>query len=309
MIWAVVLVLLSVVIAAPFVAEARRPRMDRALQSTAPGEFANLSRGLTHYRWQGPPDGPVAVCVHGLTTPSFVWAPIADGLVDMGFRVLVYDLYGRGYSARPKGAQDADFFVTQLTELLENQNVEKDITLLGYSMGGAIAPAFAARYPEKISRLVLLAPAGMGHDLGPVARLVTNHKWLGTWLMMAWYGRSYRQALEAERDQQTSIPGIVDLQMAELDYRGFRPAVLASMRDMLDDELEEDHRKIHQAGLPLLAIWGRDDEVIPISGLDRLADWNPNAVQEVIEGADHALAYTHNDQVLDAMRKATGIQD
>ncbi|WP_299847370.1 alpha/beta fold hydrolase [uncultured Roseovarius sp.] len=308
MIWGL-LAILAVIIATPFVAEARRPRMDRATRANAPGEFANLSRGITHYHWIGPSDGPVAVCVHGLTTPSFVWEPIANGLADQGFRVLLYDLYGRGFSDRPKGPQDADFFVTQLHDLLQDQRVDGGITLLGYSMGGAIVPAFAARHPEMLRQLVLLAPAGMGHDLGPIARLVTNHNWLGTWLMMAFYGRSYRQALDAERDLPTAIDGIVDLQMAELDYRGFRPAVLSSMREMLDMELKAEHRKIGKTGPPVLVIWGREDEVIPISGLDKLAEWNPAAQQEVIDDAGHALAYTHNDQVLEAMRSVTDKRD
>ena len=301
MIW-VLLILLVVIAAAPFAAEARRPRMNQPTRKSAPGEFVNLSRGVTHYRWLGPSRGPVAVCVHGLTTPSYVWGPVAEGLARMGFRVLLYDLYGRGYSDRPGGPQDAAFFIVQLEELLESQGVKGDITLLGYSMGGAIATAFAAHAPDRLRRLVLLAPAGLGHDLGPVARLVTNHDWLGRWLMLAWYGRSYRMALAAERGQPSAIDNIVDLQEAELDYRGFRGAVRASMRDMLDREQEEEHRDITREGVPVLAIWGREDEVIPITGLGKLAEWNRVARQEVIEGAGHALAYTHSDDVLYAMR-------
>lgn len=301
MIWALA-TLIAGAAAAPFVVEARRPRMDHPTRETAPGGFTHLSRGITHYRWLGPARGPVAVCVHGLTTPSYVWEPIAQGLTRMGFRVLLYDLYGRGYSDRPKGAQDAAFFIQQLEELLEDQSVKGDITLLGYSMGGAIATAFAAHAPDRLRRLVLLAPAGLGHDLGPVARLVTNHDWLGKWLMMAWYGRSYRQALEAERDLPSAVENITDLQGAELDYRGFRGAVMSSMRNMLEGELEQEHRHIMGAGVPVLAIWGRDDEVIPITGLGKLAEWNRIARQEVIEEAGHALAYTHSDAVLYAMR-------
>lgn len=301
MIW-IVPGILALLIAAPFLAELRRPKMNQAARVSAPGDFASLSRGLTHYRWLGPEDGPIAVCVHGLTTPSFVWTPIAEGLAQRGFRVLTYDLYGRGYSDRPRGTQDADFFVTQLEELLQNQKTCGKITLLGYSMGGAITAAFTARFPDRVRQLVLLAPLGMGHDLGPIARLVIDHNWLGTWLMMALYGKSYRQALESERGQPSAVDGIVDLQMAELDFRGFRPAVLSSTRNIVDEDMEENHRAICAAGVPVQAIWGREDEVIPIAGLDRLAEWNPDARQDVIDAAAHALAYTHSDQVLDALR-------
>ena len=53
-----------------------------------------------------------------------------------------------------------------------------------------------------------------------------------------------------------------------------------------------------QSGLPVLAIWGREDEVIPISGMGKLAEWNRRAEHEVIEGAGHALAYSHSDEVV-----------
>ncbi|MEO3413186.1 alpha/beta hydrolase [Roseovarius sp. CAU 1744] len=297
------LALVAAAIAAPYLAERGRPRMGDHLRQQAPGQFVTLSRGVTHYQWRGPDDAPVAVCVHGLTTPSFVWGPIAEGLVAMGFRVLTYDLYGRGYSDRPRGDQDAAFFVAQLEELLENQQVDGEFTLMGYSMGGAISAAYAAKHPGRLHQLVLLAPAGLGHDLGPIARLVANRKWLGGWLMMAWYGRSYAQALEAERDLRSAIPGIVDRQKSELGYRGFRGAVLASMRGILDTEQEADHRQIAAAGTPVLAIWGRDDEVIPIAGKQKLTGWNPDAVNGVVEDAGHALAYTHPGEVIALLRK------
>ena len=300
MIWAIVL-FLGVIAAAPFVVEALRPRMGSEARKSAPGEFVQLSRGLTHYQWRGPSRGPVAVCVHGLTTPSYVWGPIADGLARMGFRVLTYDLYGRGFSDRPRGPQDAAFFITQLEELLESQEVDEDFTLLGYSMGGSIVTAFAAHAPHRVRKLVLLAPGGLGHDLGPVARLVTGYGWLSTWLMHATYGRSHRAHTETERHLPSAVEGIVDLQQAELQWRGFLRSVQSSMRDMLHGDLIEEHQDIAAAGVPVLAIWGREDDVIPITGLGKLAKWNREARQEVIEGAGHGLAYTHPQEVLEAM--------
>jgi pimeloyl-ACP methyl ester carboxylesterase len=132
MIWLGLLALaLGLLAAAPFLREMSKSEMDDTARRHAPGAFATLSRGVTHYRWMGAARGPVAVCVHGLTTPSFVWYGIAQGLGAIGFRVLIYDLYGRGYSDRPDGPQDSAFFVTQLEDLLEDQGVDGDITLLG----------------------------------------------------------------------------------------------------------------------------------------------------------------------------------
>jgi len=242
--------------------------------------------------------GPVAVCVHGLTTPSMVWDAVAKGLALMGFRVLVYDLYGRGYSDRAPGLQDQDFFIRQLEDLLNDQGITEDVTLLGYSMGGAIVTAFAARHPERARRLILLAPAGMGHDLGKMARFTRDTPILGDWLMLLRYPAAHMQGTEAERALPSEVEGIIDYQQAELSKRGFIPAVLSSLRGILPRPLEEAHRQISREGIPVLAIWGREDKVIPIRAMGQLAQWNRTARHEVIEGAGHGLTYTHASAVL-----------
>ncbi len=294
----IALAILVIFALAPFLREAARPRMSRRARKDAPGDFAELSQGVTHYRWLGAREGPVAVCVHGLTTPCFVWNPIAEGLGQMGFRVLVYDLYGRGYSDRPRGVQDCAFFVRQLSDLLADQKISGDITLLGYSMGATIAPTFAAQRRDMLRQMVLLAPAGLGHDLGPASRLLAQTGLFGSWAMLSVYGRSMRRALDAERGQKASVPGIVDMQIAQLRHRGFMPAVLSSLRGALDTDMEDAHRTVADGNLPVLAIWGSEDEVIPIAGRETLADWNPAAQQEVVAGADHSLPYTHDGEVI-----------
>lgn len=302
MIWLGLIALAGLLIAAPFLREAMKPAMTDKARKTAPGEFVTLSRGITHYRWLGATRGPVAVCVHGLTTPSFVWQGIAAGLGTLGYRVLVYDLYGRGYSDRPNGPQDSAFFITQLEELLEDQGVTGDFTLLGYSMGGAIATAFAALHPERLRALVLIAPAGLGHDLGRLAERVARGGLLAQWLMLAGFPRSFRKGCEAERHLPSSVPDIVDLQQAQLRYRGFVPAVARSISGMVSEDLTEEHADIAETRLPVLAIWGREDTVIPLRSMARLAEVNRTARQEVIAGAGHGLTYTHSDAVLQAIR-------
>ena len=301
MIWVGAVSVLALLIAFPYLREALRPPMDDAARQDAPGAFLQLSQGVTHYRWIGPTRGPVAVCVHGLTTPSAVWEAVARGLADQGFRVLVYDLYGRGYSDRPRGAQDQAFFLRQLDDLLAAQEIGGDITLLGYSMGGAIVTAFAAREPERVRRVILLAPAGMGHDPGRLARLIRDLPGLGDWLMLLRFPALHRKSTEAERALPFGVEGIIDYQQAELGRRGFVPAVLSSLRGILSQRLEEAHRRISREDIPVLAIWGREDVVIPITAMGVLAQWNRIARHEVIAGAGHGLTYTHASAVVAAI--------
>ena len=292
------IVILLGVIAVPVVIEITRKRMNDSARKTATGQFATLSQGVTHFEWFGPQRGAIIVCVHGLTTPSFVWRGLTRGLAIMGYRVLTYDLFGRGYSDKAKGAQSSDFFLQQLNDLLEHQGVVRDFTVIGYSMGGAIATLFAAQNPSRLRQLVLIAPAGMGTVASPIVNFIAKTPLIGDWLMLALYPSKMRKGIAAERGLPSSVEGITELQENELTYRGYVPAVLASLRGVLGTALEAEHRAIHAARTPVLAVWGGVDDVIPIAAAGTLAQWSRGAVQDVIEGAGHGVTYTHTDEIL-----------
>jgi pimeloyl-ACP methyl ester carboxylesterase len=220
--------------------------------------------------------------------------------------VLTYDLYGRGQSDRARGLQDRAFFLRQLDELLADQKIDGAFLLLGYSMGGAIVTTFAARSPERVQRLVLVASAGLGEGLTGMGRFIARTPVIGDWLMQAMYPRMHRQGTEAERSLTTALEGTIDLQQQELKKRGFIPAVLSSLRGLLSENLHADHETIHKAGVPVLAIWGGDDTLIGEDAWNRLTHLNPKAQQQVVDGAGHGLPYTHADDVLAALNAPKG---
>jgi pimeloyl-ACP methyl ester carboxylesterase len=292
------IVILLGLIAVPIMMELTRRKMGTSARDAATGHFATLSQGVTHFSWFGPQRGSIVVCVHGLTTPSFVWRGLTKGLAILGYRVLTYDLYGRGFSDKAKGPQDSDFFLRQLNDLLDHEGVARDFVVVGYSMGGAIATLFTAQDPSRVRQLVLIAPAGMGTVASPIVNFIAKTPMIGDWLMLALYPSQMRKGIAAERGLPSSVEGITELQENELTYRGFVPAILSSLRGVLGSALEEEHRAIHSSGTPVLAIWGQDDDVIPIAAVGTLAQWSRGAVQEVIEGAGHGLTYTHTDEIL-----------
>lgn len=303
MIW-LLLVLIAAIVALPFVLESRRKPMDAQARKQMPGQLADLPLGKTHYRWIGPNRGPIAVCVHGLTTPSFVWEHLAEGLAGMGYRVLIYDLYGRGYSDRPDGEQNRRFFLNQLEALLENQEIKGDFTLIGYSMGGAIATCYASAHPDRVRQLILLTPGGLGDTAGQLVHFMQRTPVIGDWLMLALFPRTHASYIAKERKAHDANAGVYDLQLRELDYRGFVPAVLSSMRGILSENLFADHTKLHHEGVPVLAIWGRDDNTVPLSAMGRMVEASRSTKHEVVDDAGHGLPYTHADRVLAAVSES-----
>jgi pimeloyl-ACP methyl ester carboxylesterase len=299
--WVFPLLVLGGLAVLPWLAESRRHAVD-VFRDKAPGRFARLSQGVTHYQWLGGVRGPVVVCIHGLTTPSPVWYAIAGGLAKLGYRVLVYDLYGRGFSDAPRGAQDGEFFATQLADLLDHQGLTEDVTLMGYSMGGSIATHFAASHPNRVRRLILLASGGMWLREDKVTEASRRMSFLGDWLHAVVGARSDRQRLRSQLGQVFDVEGIIELQLAEYQSRGFLRSVLSSRRHMLNDFQEDQHRTIGRDGIPVIGIWAEHDDVIPLKSLGTLTQWNRSVRQEVISEADHRVGYTHAAQVVKVLR-------
>jgi pimeloyl-ACP methyl ester carboxylesterase len=298
--WLVLLLLLLAIIAAlPFVIEARRKPVD---QSAAPGKFANLSQGKTHYQWFGPARGQVAVCVHGLTTPSYVFEEVVKILIPMGFRVLTYDLFGRGYSDRAPGNQNEAFHVRQLRDLLDHEEIGDDIVLVGYSMGGMIATSFAADQSNKVDRLILLASAGLRRgSLGGIYGIIAK-PFVGLWSALLFGGRHFRKAIKTGNADQSVIPGMAEMQAAETGVQGFMPAVRSSIIHFVGQDQDAYHSILRDRLVATLAIWGDEDDVIPISSVGRLAKANRDAHQVTIPGAGHELPYTHPEEMQRAIQ-------
>ncbi|MDQ6662503.1 MAG: alpha/beta hydrolase [Chloroflexota bacterium] len=98
--------------------------------------------------------GPPVVCVHGLTANAFYFQALADNLAS-DHRVIAYDLRGRGDSDRPEQGYSVPIHAADLAGLINELNLEHPV-LVGHSLGAMIALYFAAHYPDKISKLVLV---------------------------------------------------------------------------------------------------------------------------------------------------------
>lgn len=263
----------------------------QTLRHAMPGRLVHLSQGQTHCEWHGTKGGPVLVCVHGLSTASFVWGPLLPYLIGQGYHVLTYDLFGRGFSDRAPGRQDTRFFLRQLRDLLQAEGVTGEFTLIGYSMGGAIATAYAQAHPGRVDRLILLAPAGLGLALGRVSDMIARTPVIGDWVMEVLGARLLRRGYGDDDDAITTRA------LAELDTEGTLRAILSAQRGILSVDQAGLHGDLAATGLPVLAIWGGQDSVIPLTSRDRLTTLNPSARQITLPDTDHRLTYLQPAQV------------
>ena len=122
----------------------------------AGGALMELPEGHCHYILDGTfnTDGPLVVLVHGFIGSSSYLRFLGSELARTR-RVLRFDLYGRGWSAHPRGkAHDAALFASQLASLLFALGETRPVDLVGYSMGGCVAAKVAATFPARVRSLV-----------------------------------------------------------------------------------------------------------------------------------------------------------
>ena len=130
----------------------------------------------TYYERRG--EGPPVVFIHGMFMSTTEWEPQMDALSDT-YSTIAYDVRGHGHT----GGSDLqtytfEQYASDLHELLDALDVERPV-LCGLSMGGCIAQAYAARYPENVAGLVLADTFTAG-PLPLKARLVfRNLRFLG----------------------------------------------------------------------------------------------------------------------------------
>ncbi len=106
--------------------------------------------------WEG--KGEPVILIHGLTANLMCWDAMA-GSLSPAHKVVAYDLRGRGLSEDPGAGYDIQAHVDDLAALMDRLKIGK-ANIVGHSLGASIALAFAAAFPERSSRLVLLDGAG-----------------------------------------------------------------------------------------------------------------------------------------------------
>jgi len=295
-----VIVAVAAVIAYPYFRDLiLQKRLTPRERQAAPGDFVALSDGVVHYLQRGPADGPVVVMIHGFSAPMFVFEQNTDALAKAGFRVVLFDHFGRGWSDRPRARYDPDFYDRELVDLFDALDLKQPVGLVGYSMGGVIAAEFTARHPERVSKLFLLAPAGLALHLlvrGLFARL-TKLPVIGDWLWRLG-GRAVltedQQWVDGALPPERRVQGDIREQMT---YRGYLPAILSTWHHLPMRDRDDIFGQAAATGVPMMALFGGKDPTIDSKSIERLRRVAPDARIEVIQEADHGLAYELFDTV------------
>ncbi len=108
-------------------------------------ETSSSPKAEIYYQDCNPSAPKTVVLIHGWPLSHRMWEPQINALTEAGYRVLAYDRRGFGSSAMPWGGYDYDTFAADLKDLLDETDV-RDVTLVGFSMGGGEVARYVGRY-------------------------------------------------------------------------------------------------------------------------------------------------------------------
>ncbi|OTB18515.1 hypothetical protein K445DRAFT_315347 [Daldinia sp. EC12] len=166
------------------------------------------------YEW-GPEDGEKVLLVHGISTPSVALGDLGHEFVGKGCRVMLFDLFGRGYSDAPSDlVYDARLYVTQFLLVLASSKLSwTNFNLVGYSLGGGLCVLFARYFPHQVNSLTLVASCGLirQHHVGWKSRLLYSSGMLPEFLVRVLVRRRIRPKIA----QPPGAAGGADIASAE----------------------------------------------------------------------------------------------
>lgn len=130
--------------------------------------------GTTHVFEFGPAHGERVLLLAGISTPCVSLSSLALSLADKGYRVLLFDYFGRGWSDTPDPVEtdhDERLYLSQILYVLASSEVswlgdaDRDrnggVHVMGYSFGGGLAVSFASQFPRSVRSVTAIAPGGL----------------------------------------------------------------------------------------------------------------------------------------------------
>jgi non-heme chloroperoxidase len=254
-----------------------------------------------HYEDYG--GGKPIVLIHGYPLSGRAWDKQVPVLLDAGNRVITYDRRGFGDSSRPATGYDYDSFASDLKMLLDELDLS-DVTLVGHSMGTGEVTRYLGNYgSERIARGVLVSPI-------PPFLLQTDDNPDGL------PGSLFDGFVQsAKADTPAWMKGFLDNFYNMDQYAGtlVSPEAFASSLNLAlaasaiaavaciptwETDFRSDLAKID---VPMLVIHGDADRILPFPKTGKRLPDLIDCELVVIDGGPHAIAWTHADQVNDAL--------
>lgn len=259
----------------PWIAPERQKLELDVLESryvTPESQFADLNGLRVHYMDQG--SGPVVVLLHASFMNLYSWDNLASDLQDH-FRVIRLDLLASGLTGpEPNDNYSFDRNLELVDQLTRKLGVN-EFSLLGASSGGIVAFNFAARYPERVTRLVLVNSAGMPRNAATNPNRARGNP------VMSWLKRRHksREIIRDELDMNFIEPQEPPEWLVNMSYdMNLRKGLQREGFLLLSNFRTGDPQTIlSKVTAPTMIIWGIENQTVFHLEADVFRNWLTSA--------------------------------
>lgn len=258
------------------------------------GHFADVgviagSPQRVHYHDQG--SGEAVIFLHGAGAGASGYSNFKGNypvFAQAGFRSIVPDLLGFGLSSKTEqpAQYDLDFFVAGVKGLVDALGL-KDVTLLGNSLGGAVALGYALKHPQDVKRLILMAPGG-------VEEFETYMAMPGIKNMFEVYksGKTGADAMRSIMEMQLYDKALLTDEIINERAPIALTQTPASRQRLWVPNMTAD---LHKLQCPVFGFWGVNDQFNPVGGAMKLMDNCPQARIVLVNRCGHWVQVEHRD--------------
>jgi 2-hydroxymuconate-semialdehyde hydrolase len=248
------------------------------------GKYIEAGGIQTHYHEDG--EGDPLLFIHGSGPGVSAWANwrLVFPILSSHFHLYAPDVVGFGYTERPRGVQySVDLWVNHMISFIETMKLDK-VSIVGNSMGGALALHIAWRRPDLIHKLILMGSVGLSfpitEELDQVWGYTPSFENMKNLISIF----SYNQSM-ADNDD------LVEMRYQSSIQEGFQEAYSAMFpapRQRHIDALALNEDALSKMNIPTLLIHGREDRVIPLKETSwKMARILPDAELHVFSQCGH----------------------
>ena len=243
--------------------------------------FVN-SQGKTAYYSIGNDISEPLILIHGVSVPSYYYKKIASNLSQIGYKVFVYDHFGRGFSDRPKIKYNMQAYQKQLNDFIDHLSIE-NVTLMGVSMGGALASNYAAKNPTKVKALILNVPFVGLQTIG-LSNFVSIPIFWEFYLRFFIINRMVERGHNLTEDNQDP-----DHFIKQFNIKGTQNSFSSLMKSFLDHDFYNDYKLLNEYKIPIHITYAPDDEDVPVDSILKAVELVPNAKIFSFEGGHNII--------------------
>ena len=276
--------------------------MSSALPLLPEGRYITIEGGYRmHFLEQGA--GEPVVFLHGSGPGASGHSNFKQNypfLAEHGFRTIVPDHIGYGFSDKPDDVQyHIDFFASAILQLLDDLGVERFVPV-GNSLGGAVALKIALDNPERIAKMILMAPGGVEEQ-------------------SAYFEMP---GMAAMRDFFVSGEPVTEESLGQLlchlvhDPAHITPQLVRERKQVFETQntqvittmkVPDMEPRLGELSCPVLAFWGVNEGFMPLTGILKLARGCPDIRVVVQSRCGHWVMVEHrelfNRACLDFLRR------